>query len=435
MRVKDHLDKISWSFANRLIYLVWGLINLVIIGYTDPYNIGLYFLFTQLITYLASVSDSFSLQGLIQFGKAEDDRPKLNTIAMILQTFFLFLIPLILFFFRHQFAGLLGGDDFIEVSYFLPLISVFVIPRTFAYKVLARDLDYKKSFFIDLTNFGVMALVIAYYIYTKDFLYFNDLIISYLIGGSFSGIYSSIILFKKSSFSIKGRITFKKYLNFAIPWTIHAIFYSSVKYLDVYAISFAINTKDSIKTVGLYSSAKILFKVFEQLSDGVSALVYPSAIKNIDFKEKVKSIMTKSTSFILVLNLSVFIILQIGLADYLIYNFLPTKFHEATSYFKIMLFASLFLPFASLNMILTAINKIKSVVYISIIAAITSLISIFVIAHVAENKFVSLGIVIYYIIIGLSSLYLVKKQLGFPIVDIFRAIPDTRNFIKELFKR
>jgi O-antigen/teichoic acid export membrane protein len=435
LRVKDHLDKISWSFANRLIYLVWGLINLVIIGYTDPYNIGLYFLFTQLITYLASVSDSFSLQGLIQFGKAEDDRPKLNTIAMTLQTFFLFLIPLILFFFRHQFAGLLGGDDFIEVSYFLLLISVFVIPRTFAYKVLARDLDYKKSFFIDLTNFGVMALVIAYYIYTKDFLYFNDLIISYLIGGSFSGIYSSIILFKKSSFSIKGRITFKKYLNFAIPWTIHAIFYSSVKYLDVYAISFAINTKDSIKTVGLYSSAKILFKVFEQLSDGVSALVYPSAIKNIDFKEKVKSIMTKSTSFILVLNLSVFIILQIGLADYLIYNFLPTKFHEATSYFKIMLFASLFLPFASLNMILTAINKIKSVVYISIIAAITSLISIFVIAHVAENKFVSLGIVIYYIIIGLSSLYLVKKQLGFPIVDIFRAIPDTRNFIKELFKR
>ncbi len=435
MRVKDHLDKITWSFANRLIYLVWGLINLIIIGNTDPYNYGLYFLFTQLITYLASVSDSFSLQGLIQFGKKEEDRPKLNSIAMLLQTIFLFIFPLILFLFRHQFAGLLGGDDFIEVSYFLPLISVFVIPRTFAYKVLARDLDFKKSFFIDLMNFGIMTLVIIYYIFTKEFLYFNDLIISYLIGGISSGVYSTFILMKKSSFGTRGKISFKKYMNFAIPWTVHAIFYSSVKYLDVYAISFAINTADSIKIVGLYSSAKTLFKVFEQLSDGVSALVYPSAIKNLDYKEKVRSIMTKSTSFILVLNLTIFIILQLGFADFMIFNFLPVKFHDATSYFKIMLFASLFLPFASLNMILTAVNKIKSVVYISIIAAITSLISIFVIAHFAEYQYVSLGIVIYYVIIGLSSLFIVKKQLGFPISDIFRAIPDTRNFIKEILRK
>lgn len=435
MRVKDHLDKISWSFANRLIYLIWGLVNLIIIGHTDPYNYGLYFLFTQLITYLASVSDSFSLQGLIQFGKKEEDRPKLNSIAMLLQSFFLFIIPVILFLFRHYFAELLGGDDFIEVSYFLPLISVFVIPRTFAYKVLARDLDYKKSFIIDFVNFGVMTSVIIFYIFTTDFLYFSDLIISYLIGGISSGIYSTIVLIRKSSFGFKGKITFKKYLNFAVPWTVHAIFYSSVKYLDVYAISFAINSTESIKIVGLYSSAKTLFKVFEQLSDGVSALVYPSAIKNIDYKEKVRSIMTKSTSFILVLNITIFIILQLGVADFLIYNFLPHKFHEATSYFRIMLFASLFLPFASLNMILTAINKIKSVVYISIIAAITSLISIFVIAYYNEFQFVSLGIVIYYVIIGTSSLYIVKKQLGFPISDIFRAIPDTRNFIKETFKR
>lgn len=435
MRVKDHLDKISWSFANRLIYLVWGLINLVIIGHTDPYNIGLYFLFTQLITYLASVSDSFSLQGIIQFGNRLEDRPKLNSIAMLLQSFFLLFVPIILFLFRHEFSNLLGGDDFIEVSYFLPLISVFVIPRTFAYKILARDLEYKKSFFIDFINFGIMTLVIGYYIVTKDFLFFSDLIISYLIGSATSGIYSAILIIKKSSFGTNGIITFRKYLNFAIPWTIHAIFYSSIKYLDVYAISFAINSKDSIKIVGLYSSAKILFKVFEQISDGVSALVYPSAVKNIDYKDKVRSIMTKSTSFVLILNIIIFTLLQIGVADFIIYNFLPVKFHSSINYFKILLIATLFLPFASLNMILTAINKIKSVVYISIIAAITSLISIFVIAQVAEYEFVSLGIVIYYIIIGLSSLYIVKKQLGFPIFDIFRAIPDTKNFIKDFYNK
>ena len=90
------------------------------------------------------------------------------------------------------------------------------------------------------------------------FLYFNDLIISYLIGGICSGVFSTIILVRKSNFGFKGEISLQKYLNFAVPWTVHAIFYSSVKYLDVYAISLAINSSESIKIVGLYSSAKTL---------------------------------------------------------------------------------------------------------------------------------------------------------------------------------
>lgn len=435
MRVKDHIDKISWSFANRFIYLIWGFVNLLIIAFTDPSNFGKYFLFTQLITFLASVSDSFSLQGIIQFGKKIEDRPKTNSIAMLLQSFFLLVIPILLFLFRHQFAGLLNDNRFVEISYFLPLISVFVIPRIFAYKVLARDLNYKKSFFIDAINFGVMTLVIIYYVVTVKFLYFNDLIISYMIGGICSGIYSAYILIKYNTFGIKGNISFKKYLNFAFPWTIHAIFYSSIKYLDVYAISFAINSSESTKIVGIYGSAKTLFKVFEQLSDGVSALVYPSAIKNIEHKDKIQSIMTKSTSFILVLNFAVFLILQLGFADFLIYNFLPIKFHLASNYFKIMLFAALFLPFSSLNMILTALNKIKSVVIVSIMASICSLIFIFVISGTGNFQLVSFGIVLYYMIIGLSSLFLVKREIGFPISNIFRAIPDTKNFIKELRKK
>lgn len=434
MRVKDHIDKISWSFANRFIYLIWGFVNLLIIGYTDPSNFGKYFLFTQLITFLASVSDSFSLQGIIQFGKKSEDRPKTNSIAMLLQSFFLLIIPIILFIFRHEFADLMNDSRFIEISYFLPLISIFVIPRIFAYKILARDLNYKKSFFIDAINFGVMTIVIIYYIITARFLYFNDLLISYMIGGVSSGIYATYILIRYSTFGLRGNITLKKYLNFAFPWTIHAIFYSSIKYLDVYAISFAINSSESTKIVGIYGSAKTLFKVFEQLSDGVSALVYPSAVKNIDYKDKVSSIMTKSTSFILVLNFVIFLILQLGLADFIIFNFLPLKFHVASNYFKIMLFAALFLPFSSLNMILTALNKIKSVVIISIMASISSLIFIFVISGTGDYKLVSLGVVIYYIIIGLSSLYLVKKEIGFPIKNIFRAIPDTLNFVKE-FRR
>lgn len=432
MRVKDHIDKITWSFANRLIYLVWGLVNLLIIAFTDPSNFGKYFLFTQLITFLSSVSDSFSLQGIIQFGKNIDDRPKTNSIAMSLQTFFLFIIPLLLFLFRHQFADFIGDSSFIEISYYLPLISIFVIPRIFAYKVLARDLEYKKSFFIDAINFGTMTLVVVYLIFSKGFLHFNDLIISYLAGGICSGIFASAIIMRKSSFSFKGNISLKKYLNFAFPWTIYAIFYSSIKYLDVYAISFAINSSESTKIVGIYSSAKTLFKVFEQLSDGVSALVYPSAVKNIDYKDKVQSIMTKSVSFILVLNLTIFIVLQFGLADFIIYNFLPYKFHIANGYFKIMLFASLFLPFSSLNMILTALNKIKLVMLMSIIASVSALMFIFVIGNTNNFQFVSLGIVAYYMIVGLSSLYFVKKEIGFPFINIFRAIPDTKNFIKEI---
>jgi O-antigen/teichoic acid export membrane protein len=231
---------------------------------------------------------------------------------------------------------------------------------------------------------------------------------------------------------LKGDFKLSKYLNFTIPWTVHSIFSASIKYLDVLVISLALNTEESLIIIAYYGSAKTLFKVFEQMSDGVSSLVYPSAIKHLNDKNKVKSIMTKSTSFVLVINLVIFLILELGGAELIILNILPTKFHLALDYFKVMLIASLFIPFASLSMILTALNKIKKVVLVSIIASISALLTIFIFSKTDDFYLVSLGIVTYYGVIGILSLYFIKKYIGFPLLDLFRALPDTFNFYKSI---
>lgn len=432
MNIRDNLDKITWSFLNRGIYLVWGLFNLVIIAFTSPTNYGLYFLITQVVTFLSSVSDSFSLQGIIQFSNNKENRPKINFIAIGLQSIFLFLIPIVLTLFRYQFADMINEDSFVDIAYFLPIITLFFIPRTFAYKILARDLNYKTSFFIDVVNFGSMVIILTWFIIKNGHLSFENLITSYLISSVLSGAMSAFIIFKSNKFSLKGDFKLSKYLNFTIPWTVHSIFSASIKYLDVLVISLALNTEESLIIIAYYGSAKTLFKVFEQMSDGVSSLVYPSAIKHLNDKNKVKSIMTKSTSFVLVINLVIFLILELGGAELIILNILPTKFHLALDYFKVMLIASLFIPFASLSMILTALNKIKKVVLVSIIASISALLTIFIFSKTDDFYLVSLGIVTYYGVIGILSLYFIKKYIGFPLLDLFRALPDTFNFYKSI---
>jgi O-antigen/teichoic acid export membrane protein len=432
LNIKDNLDKITWSFLNRGIYLVWGIFNLVIIAFTSPTSYGLYFLITQIVTFLSSVSDSLSLQGIIQFSNEKKDRPKINLIAMGLQSIFLLIIPIILILFRYQFSELINEDSFVDIAFYLPIITLFFIPRTFAYKILARDLNYKTSFFIDVLNFGSMVLILSWFIFKNGNLSFENLIISYLISAILSGTLSLFIILKSNKFSFKGDFKIIKYLRFTVPWTIHSIFSASIKYLDVLVISFALYTEESLIIIAYYGSAKTLFKVFEQMSDGVSSLVYPSAIKHLKDKNKVKSIMTKSTSFVLVINLTIFLFLELGMADLIILNILPTKFHLALDYFKIMLIASLFIPFASLSMILTALNKIKNVVFISIIASISALLTIFIFSKTENLYLVSLGIVTYYGIIGILSLYFIKIYIGFPLLDLFRALPDTLNFYKSL---
>jgi len=434
LNIRDNLDKITWSFLNRGIYLVWGLFNLVIIAFTAPTDYGLYFLITQVVTFLSSVSDSFSLQGIIQFSNKKDDRPKINSIALGLQSVFLLIIPLLLIVFRYQFAEMINEDSFVQISYFLPVITLFFIPRTFAYKILARDLNYKTSFFIDVMNFGTMVLILGWYIFSNGTLSFDNLLHSYLISAILSGTMSIIILFKSAKFDLKGKFKLSQYLNFTVPWTVHSVFSASIKYLDVLVISLALNTENSLLIIAYYGSAKTLFKVFEQMSDGVSSLVYPSAMKHIEDKNKVQSIMTKSTSFVLLINLLIFLVLELGGAEFMILNILPVKFHYALDYFKIMLIASLFIPFASLSMILTALNKIKKVVFISILASMSALITIFIFSKTESLHLVSMGIVIYYAIIGILSLYFVKKYIGFPLLDLFRALPDTLNFYKSLKK-
>ena len=204
MNIKDNLDKITWSFLNRGIYLVWGIFNLVIIAFTSPTSYGLYFLITQIVTFLSSVSDSLSLQGIIQFSNEKKDRPKINLIAMGLQSIFLLIIPIILILFRYQFSELINEDSFVDIAFYLPIITLFFIPRTFAYKILARDLNYKTSFFIDVLNFGSMVLILSWFIFKNGNLSFENLIISYLISAILSGTLSLFIILKSNKFSFKG---------------------------------------------------------------------------------------------------------------------------------------------------------------------------------------------------------------------------------------
>lgn len=430
MNIKDNIGKISWSFGTKVIFMFWGVVTIIIANNTDPSNYSLYFQFTSIIAYLSTVSDSFSLQGLIQFGNNKSERPKINFIGLSLHFFFLFIIPVLLFLLRHQIAHWFDAPNFVNTAYFIPVVSFFVIPRTFIFKILARDINFKKIFFLDSSNFGIMSLVVFYFIYSKGFISYDDLVLTFFLGAFVSGVFSTIVILRNVQFSFSGYFSYKKYLKFTVPWTINSIFFALFKNLDIVIIALAIRSKEGLLISGLYALAKNLFRVFEQLSEAAGNLIYPSTVKNIDNPVAIKKIMTKGISFMFVFNLLVVIILQLGLAEFFIENLLPVKYNNAIIHFKFLIIGALFLPFTSLLGVLTALEEIKKVILIDFIAAVISLISLYLIVNYGYYDFVSFGLVINYFVIGLLSYLFIKAKIGFKINELFRAFSDTKNFLQ-----
>lgn len=432
MLVSNHLDKIFWSFADKALFASWGLVTiLLLMNYSSLDDFGVFLIFIGVITYFSTVSDSFALQGIIQFSKRQEDQAKVNYIAISLQLLLLLVLPILLFIIRKPIINWLNIEEYYSLFYYFPLLTFLLIPRTFLLKHLIKDLKYRDFFFVNLSNFGIMIIVASFIIYKNGFYTLDNLILIFFSGSFFSFIISIIYSLKYLELNFnKSRLKVSEYIKFTSTWTYYSLLSSIPKHLDTTLIPVFYKSKDSLELVAIYGAAKSLFRIFDQISEAAANLIYPSAVKNIDNLEIVKSIMTKSLSMIFIFNLVIVVIVQVGGAELIIENLLNDRFIKAIPHLKIMSLAALCIPFTSLILILTAKNELKSIFYISTISTLLSIITFYFLTNIENGKYIALGLVMYYFIMGLISFIIVKFKYGFPIKHVFRGYGDLFNYLK-----
>lgn len=433
MRVQEHIGKISWSLADKALYFIYGLVSIVQMNYLEPSELGLYGLLIAINTWIFIVSDSFALTNVIQFGMNPENEGKVNTLSLVLFVLLTMGVSLILYVFRTSIANSFSQPEMVAVLQHLPLLSLFLIPRSYCLKFIYKHHKMLKLFLIDLIFFGVMTILTFYLISKDKHLSFIKMIEIYYWGSGLCSIASIILTYRYIKFGIKGKIKFKEILKFSFPMMALSAVHTLPKQLDVLVIQYFFSTT----VVGIYYSAKTLFRVFEETVNAAIGLVYPAAVRQLERQdyEAFNSLLTKSISFIFVSFLVIVIALELGLSKLLITTFLPERYFLAIGQFNLLIIGALGLPFFIIASIITAMKKPHIIIIIYNISTMLSLSILVLIGLFKSELFVSLGLISFIIISSIQLCYYSKKYMNYQLKSIFIAIPNTFYYLKKLFSK
>jgi len=434
LKIQEHIDKISWTFADKGIYVLFGFFTIVFhISYLTPEDYGLFTHLNNLNIWILVISDGFALMNIIQFGAKEENRGKVNLIALLIHISLTLGISLIFFMFSDVISHVFSEPRMKEVMDYLPILVIFNVPRTFCMKFIYRERQFKKLFILDSVLFGSMMIVTLILILSMSYLTLSDMIIIYFVG-TFLGSLSAIIITRKELvFSTKGNIKTKELIKFGIPLTLYNTLHSIPRNMDYFVVQYFFSTA----TVGIYSSAKQLFRFFEEAIIAANSMIYPVAVFQLERKDTkgFNDLITKSISFSFFSFVALILFFELGFANIVIDILLPERYSFALGHFKILILSSLFLPFLMLTSIITASGKPDTVLLFVVISLIVWIIVFLLIGYTGESDYISLAMLSYLCTLGALSIFYTKYKFKIRTKDFFRAFKDTKNFLYSYFEK
>lgn len=395
----------------------------------DPNEVGLFANLIIFHTWIFIFAEGFALQNIIQFGAIDENRPKVNFIALVLYIATTGALTGLFVLFSKPIAMAFSEPRIAEVASTLPWLILVTLPRMYSIKMFYRDHEMNKLFLSNLFFFGPMIIMTFILIPIKKELVFGDIANIYMTGSLMSSIVCILIAWKKYKLSIHGEITWKKALNFSFPYMLANAIYSLPRYLDKILIQVFFETR----VLGIYEAAKNLFRVFEEVTNAGNGLIYPAAVRIIERKDKeaLNQMVSKGISFLWVSFLMAFVILQLGGTDLIIKFFLNAKYFNSIGQFKVLLIALFFQPFTTLFPIMTASSRYYVLLRIVAVSTTVGLITYIIIGMLGSELFIPLGNVVSLGVLGITTLFYLKKEnlIEFGWRDLLRAFSDSRHFI------
>lgn len=436
MRIQDHIAKLSWTAADKIVYILYGIITIIQISFLSPYEYGLYTLLSTIHSYILLISEGFALQSIIKFG-SEYNTNIVNRFSLIWHVIITLGLSIIVFLSQDIFTHLLNEPRYATIAWFLPIYSLATIPRVFCLKILLRDIRLKEWFLVNLLWMGTMAITTILYIITHQLDTFEDMLVISFVGVSMSSVGAIWLARKQLHFKKEGKLTLQKFIRFGYYQANFNALNSLIKQLDVVIIGVFF----SIHIVGIYGSAKNLFRVFDQAFEGIIALLFPGAVRLIAQGRitELRTFISKATSFSLLAMFALVLLIYSGVAEFFITSFLPATYVQkaasAVDYFKLLSLAALAMPFSVLYTLMMAYDKVKLLVLYALIASISGFTVLYLVGFFQLPILVPLGFVSYYFILGVLCYRFVHKQLGLSPRMLLRAVPDTIQFARQVWQK
>ncbi|MCX6155760.1 MAG: oligosaccharide flippase family protein [Candidatus Kapabacteria bacterium] len=432
MKIQDNIGKISWSLADKLLFIGYGVVTLFQVNVLPLNDWAIFGTMLSINIWIFTIGESFALNSLIQFGMNLDIRKKVNLIGLVVFIMITVGSSMIIYISRSEFAMFFHNPRLSLIGSYLPLLILSFIPRSFCLKLIFRDQKMFHLFLVNLSYFGTMTIFTIFLIFRNHSLILEDMITINILGSLTSSLMAILLTFNNLVFGLEGNYRVINMIKFGAPMIVITLLHSIPRQLDVLAIQFFFNTE----IVGYYYSAKTLYRVFDEVINAASGFIYPLTVKyksNQDHTE-LKALMTKSVSFIFFFFLVIFIFLEFGISDLIINYFLPIKYQLATKQFDVLLWSLLFSPFMLLGNVILGCGEIKANMTITILSLFISCIAFTSLYFINDGNLSPIGLVSYNAAFGIFSYIFSYKHFGFKPIEIFRVIKDTRNFVNKKFK-
>ncbi len=434
MQIQHHIWKIFWTAADKAIYILYGLVYLVQASIMDPAELGLFALFIALNIWIFVLSDSFALQLLIQFGFEESNKKKVNSVVILLHVIVVISLSLLVYMVTNLLSAEMTESRILEIGAYLPLLGLLMIPRTFAQKLMLKEHQTFKIFISDVAFFAVMAYFILYAKVNQLPWDFYDATETYFYGAGASSLISVATVWRELKFDFAGKVTIKEMLRFSFPITLTNLLNTIPKQLDLFIVKLFFD----LHYVGLYQTAKTLFRFFEEGMNGINGLVYPAAVRFMKSQDLVsfKQLLIKSVSFTFLTFVTLTFLFLTGIADVFIEWFLTEKYTLSLGLFKVMLFTALLLPFSIFYFLVVATGKINVLLKNTSISIVISLVTYTVIGLLGIGMLMPLGYFAYLASMTILNYKLLKNStyVEFKSSDLFQGIKDVKSFLQNRFK-
>ncbi|MCX7908840.1 MAG: oligosaccharide flippase family protein [Ignavibacteria bacterium] len=429
MKLSENIDKVVWSVLDKGLYVLYGFVSLLQIRRLDPSELGLYGILIGIHTWIFIIVDSLLLQSIIQFGFKTETEARANTFALLFTVVFVVFFSFSFSLLSELWVQIFKEPGISKVAFFLPWLSVLTIPRIYCLKFAFKHSNMLNLFLVNAAFFLPMSILTVYLYFTKPTFSFYTLMRIYFTGTLISSLTAVVLLKKYIRLGFNGNLNVKSFFSFGLPMMSYSLFQSIPRQLDVLFLQYFFQSK----VVGIYYSAKTLFRLFEEGINAGFGLVYPTAVRLIakGRNNDLRSLIVKSTSFTFLLLVFLFVLLELGGTEFFVKLLLPEKYLLSISFFNLMLIGTVFMPLQLSASVLIAENQAKKVAKYIFVSSIFSVIVFITVGLTRNISLAPLGLVSYYAVFGIILYFYMRDRYHFRFVELFQGIKDIVNFFVE----
>ncbi|HZV11928.1 MAG TPA: polysaccharide biosynthesis C-terminal domain-containing protein [Candidatus Kapabacteria bacterium] len=434
MRLSDHLSKVTWSLADKVLYLIYGFVTLMQVSAMIKEEFGVFTIFNQVFSMLFALSDGYILQAVVKFGVDEKQRKEVVTYTFLAHALFVTVVALGLWVSRWGLADVLHEPRYIDVLTAMPLLCVLTIPRTYGLKFFQMLIRTREIFYIDLALFGTMGIVTGYRIYTHTLHTANDLISINIIGAIVGSIVAILLAAPHVRFQLrKEKGLLRIMASFGFYQGSAVLTYILQQQADVIIIQYFSNAVQ----VANYNSAKIFYRAFEAVRDAVINISYP-AVARLHTQERfaeLRTIIEKMMSFILLAMIPVVLFCELGGTSFMFHLFFGAKYNDSIPIFNVLALFGLLLPFTLNFNVLTGLGESRAILRIVVISSFVSVVSNFILVPQFQAIGAAFTLILASIVSGALATLAVKKSVPFEWSALYRGIDDGMRFLKRRLRR